>query len=101
MAQSHTPPVAPEQPHSLANSPTFRQRKRRLVRVKCRAITQNRAVFAADRAIRCHFLAAIVPLLPPITQNVKFSRAANRLELRMREEDGLDTKLKKRQKRQC
>jgi len=50
------------------------------------------AVFAAGLAIPCHFVAAILPLLPPITRNVKFAEAANRLERGVREEIVPDTK---------
>src|SRR5690348_18333760 len=57
----------------------------------------NVAVFAIYLAtslpLRCHFvatslplLAAILPLLPPITRNVKLPISANQLELRMCEE---------------
>jgi len=59
------------------------------------------AVFAADRAIRCHFLAAILPPLPAITRNVTLPQAANPLEFGMRVADDADHKIKKRQKRQC
>src|SRR5690348_17687166 len=51
---------------------------------------QNVAVFVAHRAIRCHFLAAILPLLPPITRNVTFAEAAKRLEFSIREEIARD-----------
>jgi hypothetical protein len=43
------------------------------------ATAHNVAVFAADLAIRCHFVAAILPLLPPITPNVTLAWVANRL----------------------
>ena len=58
------------------------------------AIRLNIAVFAAHLAIRCHFFAAIVPLLPPITRNVKFARGANRLEFGTHEENVSETKSK-------
>jgi len=58
------------------------------------AIHQNLAVFAAHLAIRCHFLAAIVPLLPPVTRTVTFVWAANRLECGIREEITPDAKSK-------
>ena len=48
------------------------------------------AAFAADLAIRCHFLAAILPPLPPRTQNAKSPQAANPLEFGMRVEDDAD-----------
>jgi hypothetical protein len=49
------------------------------------------AVFAADLAIRCHFLAAILPFLPPITPNVKLPIHATRLEFGIRAEVASDT----------
>src|SRR5689334_21619782 len=39
---------------------------------------------------RCHFL----PLLPPITRNVKLRETANRLELGIRAEDDVDHRVK-------
>ena len=52
------------------------------------------AVFATHLAISLPFLAAILPFLPPITRNVKFMWGANRLEIRVREEDSPDTRPK-------
>ena len=46
----------------------------------------NHAVFATCVAVFCRDLAGSLPLLPPITPNVKLSQAANRLECGVREE---------------
>jgi len=48
------------------------------------------AIFAAGLATSCQ----ILPLLPPITPNVKSHWRANRLEFRVREERDADHKMK-------
>jgi hypothetical protein len=40
------------------------------------------------------FLAAILPLLPPITRNVKLPDRPNRLECGIRDRSALETKVK-------
>jgi hypothetical protein len=66
-----------------ATMPTSPRRNRPPDRVDASASSPILAVSCRDLAIRCHFLAAIVPLLPPITRNVKFAVAANRLEFQI------------------
>src|SRR5690349_24921668 len=61
----------------------------------------NLAVFAIPLATSLPFLAAILPLLPPITRNVTLPRAANRLEFGVRAEAAPRYNMQKRQKRQC
>jgi hypothetical protein len=62
--------------------------------VEAPAIHQNRAVFAAHLATSLPFLATIVPLLPPITPNVKSPWVANRLEFDVCEESHADQRSK-------
>jgi hypothetical protein len=45
-------------------------------------------------AVSCHFLAAMLPFLPPRTRNVTLPPPANRLEFSIREEDTPDTRPK-------
>ena len=59
--------------------------------------TQTLAVFAAHLATSCRFChphCRFLPLLPPITRNVKLLRAANPLEFGIRAENVPDTRPK-------
>src|SRR5690242_14806886 len=67
------------------------------MRLDAPAASRNVAVFAAHLATSCRFChppCRFLPLLPPITPNVKFLQAANRLEFGIREETILDTRPK-------
>ena len=52
------------------------------------------AVFATDLAIHLATSCRILPLLPPITPNVKLPRAANPLEFEIRMRDDADHTMK-------
>jgi hypothetical protein len=69
-----------EPPHPAPNIAPSSSGSRSRRGVKVAATSPNRAVFAAHRAVSCRDLARSLPLLPPITRNVKLSDRATRLE---------------------
>jgi hypothetical protein len=89
-------------PHAASTLTTaYRIQRPRPDRITLRAWRHERArsppslaVFAAHLATLLPLLAAILPLLPPKTQNVKFAWPANPLEFHIREEDATDRKIK-------
>src|SRR5690348_14306824 len=62
--------------------------------VNVAATAHSVAVFAPDLATLLPPLAAILPLLPPVTRNVTFMWATNRLECGIREESDADAQSK-------